>query len=121
MDAPHRVEEIREQLLREWPDLYVEVEGKDPPILKVYGARKLYEEQLAKAEALIGANHEIDLQLVECVCCSISLPVKTREIGEPVGYAARFIEEDGRGVAIMCNNEDGHTAHDWGGYKPLPK
>jgi hypothetical protein len=122
MDAQGRAEEIRDQLLAEWPDLFVEVEDGDAPILKVYGATKLHEEQLARAEALIGDHHEIVLQAVESVYCSKSVPVKTgRQIDQPVGNAAGFIDEDGRGVALMCNNEDGHTAHDWDDYEPLPK
>lgn len=122
MDAHRRAEAIRDQLLAEWPGLCVEVEDGGAPILKVYGARKLNEDQFARAEAIIGDHYEIELQPAESVYCSKSVPAKTgRQIHEPVVDAAKFINEDGRGVALVCNNEDGHTAHDWGDYKPLPK
>ena len=122
MDAQRRAESIRDQLLAEWSDLYVDIEDGEAPTLKVYGARKLYSQQLARAEAVIGNHYDIELQNVEAVYCSKSKPVKMgREVGQAAGSAARFIAEDQRGVALMCNNEDGHTAHDWGTYEPLPK
>lgn len=122
MDARRRAKSLEKQLRDQWPDLYVEVEDGDAPILKVYGPRKLHADELDRAEALIGDDHEIELRAVECVYCSKSAPVKMgRQIDEPVGNAAKFIDEDGRGVALMCNNEDGHTAHEWGDYQPLLK
>lgn len=122
MDAQGRAEEIRDQLLAEWPNLYVEVEDGEAPILRLYGARKLYNEQLGRAEALIGQRREIALRSVETVLCSRSTPVKmSRSLGEPSGTAPKPFEEDGRSVWLMCNNEDGHTAHDWDDYEPLPK
>ena len=122
MDAHDRAEEIRDQLLAEWPDLYVVVEDGDYPTIKVYGASRLYAEQLGKAEALIGERREIALRSVERVLCSRSTPVKMRRgLDEPSGTFPKPFEEDGRGVWLLCNNEDGHTSHDWGDYEPLPR
>jgi len=124
MNAHRRAEAIRDRLLAEWPNLYIELEDDSVPVLRLYGARALFSEPLRRAEELSGqdAHLPVEVVLVEQVYCSKSVPVKMlRGLGEPSGATPKPFEEDGRGVWLMCNNEDGHMTHDWGGYEPLPK
>lgn len=117
-----RAEILKNQLLAEWPDLCLETVEEDGLTLRLYGARSLFADQLRRANDLRRGQNEVELEVIESVTCPKSLPIRLgREIGEPAGNAARFVDEDGRGVALMCNNEDGHSAHDWGDYEPLPR